>query len=82
MPGGQRYHKKRSSLLDHVSNIDTGRMNLVAALQVALPGTALAAFTHSSDMWTQESNAPMVQMGESQESMKAQPVGQVVRFSV
>lgn len=33
-------------------------------------------------MWTQESKAPIVQMGLSQESMNAHPVGQVVRFSV
>ncbi len=32
-------------------------------------------------MCTQESNAPIVQIGLSQESMKAQPVGQVVKFS-
>jgi hypothetical protein len=32
-------------------------------------------------MWTQESKAPIVQIGESQASINAHPVGHVVRFS-
>lgn len=44
-------------------------------------GTAFAALDASSDMCTHESKAPMVQMGDSQASMNAQPVGQVVRFA-
>ena len=45
-------------------------------------GTALVALAASSLMWTQLSNAPIVQIGESQEIMNAHPVGHVVRFSV
>ena len=44
-------------------------------------GTALAALDASSDMCTQESNAPMVQMGDSHASIKVQPLGHVVRLS-
>ena len=33
-------------------------------------------------MCTQESNPPIVQIGLNHDSIKAQPVGQVVRFSV
>lgn len=44
-------------------------------------GTAFVAFAASSLMWTAESNPPMVQMGDSHESIKVQPAGQVVRFS-
>lgn len=44
-------------------------------------GTARAACVASSLMCTQESKAPMVQIGDSQASMNAQPDGQVVRFS-
>lgn len=51
-------------------------------IELRMPsGTALAALLASSLMWTQLSKAPMVQMGDSHASMKAQPVGQVVRFS-
>ena len=44
-------------------------------------GTARVACVASSLMCTHESNAPIVHMGESQASMKAQPSGQVVKFS-
>lgn len=44
-------------------------------------GTALAALDASSDICTHESNAPIVQIGDSQASMKAHPVGHVVKFS-
>jgi hypothetical protein len=36
----------------------------------------------SSDICTQESKSPMVQIGDIQANIKAQPVGQVVKFSV
>lgn len=49
-----------------------------APVDIIMPrGTALDALFASSDMWTQESKPPIVQMGESQESMKAQPTGHV-----
>lgn len=41
-------------------------------------GTAFLGLLASSLIWTQESNAPIVQIGHSQDSMNAQPVGQVV----
>lgn len=41
-------------------------------------GTARAALVASSLIWTQESNAPIVHIGESQASMNAHPLGQVV----
>jgi hypothetical protein len=44
-------------------------------------GTALAALEASSLMCTVESKEPMVQSGDSQASIKAQPWGHVVRFS-
>lgn len=51
-------------------------------MELRMPrGTALAALLASSDICTQESKAPMVHIGESQASIKAQPVGHVVRFS-
>lgn len=51
-------------------------------IELRMPnGTAFAALLASSLMWTQLSKAPMVQIGDSHASMKAQPVGQVVRFS-
>ena len=52
-------------------------------IELRIPrGTALVALAASSDICTQESNAPIVQIGDNQLSIKAQPVGQVVRFSV
>jgi len=51
-------------------------------MDIMIPyGTALAAFDASSLICTQESKAPIVQIGESHASIKDQPVGQVVRFS-
>lgn len=53
------------------------------ALDAMIPtGTALLAFRASSDMCTQLSNEPIVQIGLSHESMNVHPVGQDVRFSV
>ena len=45
-------------------------------------GTALVALAASSLMWTHESKAPMVQIGDSQLSMNAHPAGHVVRLAV
>lgn len=44
-------------------------------------GTALVGFLASSLMCTQESKAPIVQIGHSHDSINAQPVGHVVSFS-
>ena len=43
-------------------------------------GTALVGFLASSLIWTQESNAPIVQIGDSQESIKVHPDGHAVSF--
>ena len=52
-------------------------------MDIRIPkGTALVALAASSLMWTHESNAPMVQIGDSQLSMNAHPVGHVVRLEV
>ncbi len=51
------------------------------AIENRIPnGAALVAFVASSEIWTAESKPPIVQMGLSHASMKAQPEGQVVRF--
>src|ERR1700761_460914 len=44
-------------------------------------GAAFVAFVASSEIWTAESNPPIVQMGLSQDSINVQPEGHVVRFS-
>lgn len=41
-------------------------------------GTAFFGLLASSLICTQESNAPMVQIGQSQDSIKVQPVGHVI----
>ena len=52
-------------------------------IDISMPkGTAFVAFAASSLMWTHESKAPIVQIGESQLSIKAQPVGHVVKLLV
>jgi hypothetical protein len=45
-------------------------------------GTALVALEASSDMWTQESKAPIVQIGLSQLRNQAHPGVHVVKFPV
>ena len=52
-------------------------------IDIRIPkGTAFVALAASSLMCTQLSNEPIVQMGDSQLSMKAHPVGHVVRLPV
>ena len=52
-------------------------------MDIKIPcGTARVALLASSDIWTQESKAPMVHRLLIQLIMNAQPVGQVVRLAV
>jgi hypothetical protein len=53
----------------------------VEPVAIMMPyGTAMALFNASSLMCTQESKQLIVRMVESQVSINAQPVGQVVKF--
>ena len=52
-------------------------------IDIRMPkGTAFVALAASSLIWTHESKEPMVQIGDNQLSMKAHPVGHVVRLAV
>src|SRR6266498_5225210 len=83
-PNGDSRTEVRSGLMQAARTITmTNPNSQQEPMAIRIPyGTALVALVASSDMCTQLSNPPTVQIAESHESMKVHPLGQRVMFSV